>query len=380
MGAEDGRIELRRLFSYPKEGSQVKGSWKLPRVAAWSLGSVFMVVALAGQAMAGATIKGKVTFPDDKFVEGTMAIASSAKFETYRTEVADDGTYEIDDAAAGTYTVSIIAGGLTVPDATNVVVNDGDTAAKDFTMTVAKPFCVVKAPNPIPLDSDIDSADFADAPEILVNGGKNVGVGDPLTWGSLGGPNVVSGRFKLKYSSVGLHLAADVTFMPPLVNNQKDDNLWNGNALEFDFQDDPYDVDRTDKSADHDWQVVVGLGPTADWWLHGSVNARPDVPVSSYIKRVAKEEKNGVGGEKFRLDLPWSIFKQGDNTGKPISMPADNALGAIDVVLDSVDPTADRSEAVRAFQVQWSGFGNSHWNASSLVPVQFCTQPPAAGQ
>jgi hypothetical protein len=356
----------------------VKGSLKLPTAARWTVGSTFIVLALAGQALAAGTISGKVTFPDDKFVEGATVIASSAKFETYRAAVGDDGTYMIEEVAPGTYTISAIAGGLTTPDIKDVAVADGKTVTQDFTMKTADPFPIVKSPKPIPLDSDIDSADFADAPEILVNAGKNLGVGDGLTWAANGGPSVVSGRFKVKYSDVAIHLAADVTFKPPLVNNQKDDALWNGNALEFDIQDDPYDVTRTDKSADHDWQVVVGLGPTADWWLHGSVNARPGEAVAGHIKRVPKEEKDGVGGEKFRLDIPWSILLQGDATGKPIKAPADNALGAMDVVLDVVDPTADRAEAVRAYQVQWSGFGNSHWNASSLVPVIFTPQAPAS--
>jgi hypothetical protein len=61
-------------------------------------------------------------------------------------------------------------------------------------------------------------------------------------------------------------------------------------------------------------------------------------------------------------------------------MPEDNSLGAMDLVLDVVDPDADRAEAVRKYQIQWSGFGNSHWNASSLVPVKFCPQAPATPQ
>jgi carboxypeptidase family protein len=348
----------------------VKGSLRLP------LGSAFLVLALAGPALANGTISGKVTFPD-AFVEGSKVIATSAKYDVYRVDVADDGTYQLDDVVPGTYIISAIAGGLATPDIKDVAVADGKTVTQDITLKVADPFPVVKSPQAISLDSDIDSADFADAPEIVVNSGKNLGVGPTEEWAKDGGPNNVSGRFRLKYSDAGLHLAADVTFKPPLVNNQKDDNLWNGNALEFDLQNDPYDVTRTDKNADHDWQVVVGLGETADWWLHGSVNARPGTPVTAHIKRVQKEVKDGVGGEKFRLDMPWSIFLQGDATGKPITVPADNSLGAIDIVLDSVDPSADRAEAVRKYQIQWSGFGNSHWNASSLVPVKFTPQATA---
>jgi len=358
----------------------VKGFLLLPRAARWAAGSAFLVLALAGHALAAGTISGKVTAPSGKTLENAKVAATSAKFDVYRADVGDDGTYMIEDAVAGTYTLSVIASGLSVPDVKDVVLKDGQTLTQDFKAEEAKPFCVVKSPRAIRLDEDIDSDAFKDAPEILVNSGKNLGVGPPEEFGKDGGAALVSGRFKLKYSDSGLHMAADVTFKTPLVNNQKDDNLWNGNALEFDLQNDPYTVDRTDKDADHDWQVVVGLGTVADWWLHGSVNARPKIDgketkIDTYIQRQQNDH-----GEKFRLDMPWKIFLAGGPDGKGISMPADNALGAVEVVLDVVDPNAARSEAVRKYQIQWSGFGNSHWNASSLVPVQFCPQPPAAGQ
>jgi hypothetical protein len=337
-----------------------------------AVGSAFLVCALTSQALAAGTFKGKVMVPSTDYDPSSgFVVAVSDKLDLYRVQIDADGSYVIDSAAPGTYTLSAIRGGLTAPDVTGVVLADGKTVEQNFAMTAPQPFCILKSATPIPLSKDIDSDAFADADEIRIGDGKSVGVGPVDEWGKDGGPKLVSGRFKIKYSDQAIHLAADVTFAKPLVNNQKDDNLWNGNALEFDIQDDPFDVTREDKNAQHDWQVVVGLGQNADWWLHGAVNARPKVPVANNINRIPRAD-----GEKFRLDVPWEILLQDDANGKPIAPPKDNAVGAIDLVLDVSDPNADPSDAVRKYQIQWSGLGNSHWNASSLVPVQFCPKKP----
>jgi hypothetical protein len=334
-------------------------------------GSAFLAVVVANQAWA-ATIKGTVMVPSTDYAEGGFVVAASDKNAFYRVEIDADGAYVIENAAAGTYTISAIRGGLTVPDAKGVVVADGATVTQDFAMVAAQPFCVLKSATEIPLDQDIDSAAFADAQEIRIGEAKTLGVGPVEEWFADGGPNLVSGRFKVKYSAQAIHLAAEVTFSKPLVNPHADGALWTGNALEFDIQNDPYDVTRTDKNNEHNWQLVVGLGATADWWEHNSTNARPsidgnEVGIGAYIRRVPT-----ATGEKFRLDVPWRILIAGGEGGTPITAPADNALGAMDFVLDVADPA---SPDARKYQIQWSGLGNSHWNASSMVPVRFCTAP-----
>src|SRR5262249_32772375 len=167
-----------------------------------------------------------------------------------RAPVASDGTYTTnDDTGAatvepGTYTIVVLAMNQSAPPITNKVLKDGDTLKQDFTLATAAPFPLVKSPAPIPLTDGIESASFQDAPEIVVNGGQNVVIGDPngaVPWN----PSVVSGRFRLKYSAVAIHVAADATFQTPLVNSQTGDAIWNGNAFEFDFQNDPYDGTRT---------------------------------------------------------------------------------------------------------------------------------------
>jgi hypothetical protein len=244
----------------------------------------------------------------------------------------------------------------------------------------------VKSPNPIPLDQDINSAAFQDAPEIDLTMGQNEAVGPGDQWGMQGGPKAVSGRFKIKYSTQAIHLAADLTFKTPHVNTfitTDQTNLWNGNAIEFDLQNDPWTADRAGtKDANHDWQLVVGLGDTNAWYLHGSVNAAPTASVAANVLATDKSTKDG---QLVRIDMPWSVFLQGDATGAPITVPADNAFGAMDIALDASDPTADRTTATRLWQLTWSGFPNGHWDATSLVAVQFVPQapaskPPTAGQ
>jgi hypothetical protein len=331
-------------------------------------GSACLIVALVGQAWAAGTIKGTVTVPSTEFDPSAgFVVAVSDKNDLYRVQIDADGTYMIENAAPGTYTISALRGGLSVPDAKGIVLADGATVTQDFAMVTAPPFCVMKSATPIPLDQDIDSAAFADAQEIRVDQGKNLGVGPVEEYYKDGGADLVSGRFKVKYSAQAIHLAAEVKFKNPLVNPHADGALWTGNALEFDIQNDPYDVTREDKNNQHNWQLVVGLGANADWWEHNSANERPKAPIASNIMRVPT-----ATGEKFRLDVPWAILLAGGPEGQPIAAPADDSLGAMDLVLDVADP-ADAS--ARKYQVQWSGFGNSHWNASSMVPVRFCSKP-----
>jgi hypothetical protein len=234
----------------------------------------------------------------------------------------------------------------------------------------------VKSPTRIPLTDDINSASFADAPDIVLNSAKNLGVGETAEWSRLGGPNVVSGRFKLKYSDYGFHLAGDLTFKTPLVNNQDAQNAWNGNALEFAYHNLPYDPTLSGADTQNHWKLQVGLGEQENWWEDSASKMDPTEKIAQNMVRKQKELKDGVGGETFRLDIPWSIFHKGDANGEALTVPEDNALAALDIILGAADPEAERSEATRKFQLQWTGFGDSHWNSNHLMPVKFCPQPP----
>jgi len=228
----------------------------------------------------------------------------------------------------------------------------------------------VKSPDPIPLTDGIDSASFQDASEIDLNSGENVAVGDRTMWG---GPNTVSGRFKVKYSSLGIHIAADVTYLTPLVNNMTGGNIWNGNAIELDIQTDPYDPTRRTYDRDHNWQFGLSLGANTDWWLWGAIQKHPsingnDEPVTSHVMI---QEKTPDTGQTFRVDIPWAILR--DSTGKAISPPADNDLGALDLALDAAGGSGSRTDG---FQLTWSGLANSWTNPTNLVQVQFVNLQP----
>lgn len=358
----------------------MKGSGLHPIARGWQIGSALLLVAVAGQAWAG-TISGKVTAPSGVDLtssgsEGAKVFATSDKFKVYSVDVGDDGTYTLDNVDNGTYTVAVRGRGLSAEDVKNVVISDANPkATENFDLKTPTPFCIVKSPNPISLDDGIDSAAFQDAPEIDLNSGANVETGDATTWG---GPNTVSGRFKMKYSSAGLHLAGDVTYATPGVNNQTDGNIWNGNAIEIDFQNDKYDVTRTAYDNDHNWQIGLSLGSTPSWWLWGGVNAAPAVngtaeDVNKHFKMLKKTDHE----QSFRLDIPWNILL--DSNGKPISAPADKDLGAMDIALDAADPKADRTTADRStgYQLAWSRYSDTYKNPSSEAPIQFCPQAPA---
>jgi hypothetical protein len=359
----------------------VKRSWNSSSAFRSLIGSLLLIGALTAQALAAATIKGKVMVPNTAYdVSQGFVVATNEKMEIYRVAVDADGSYLIENVNPGTYTISALLGGLTVPDVKGVAVKDGDTIEQNFAMTVAEPFCILKAAAPIPLDKDIDSDAFADADEIRIDQAKNVGVGPVEEWGALGGPDFVSGRFKVKYSDQAIHLAGEVKFKNPLVNVNTGVNSWIGNAIEFDLQDDPFDVTRENirDTKEHNWHLIVGLGAKSDWWEHNVVMGVPridgkETQVDQFIKRTPT-----ASGEKLRLDMPWKIFVKTDASGQAISPPKDDALGAANILIDAADPAVTEPEdySGRKYQIQWSGFGTAHWNGSQMIPVRFCTKRP----
>jgi hypothetical protein len=360
----------------------VKGSYLRPIAAGWQIGSALLLFAVAGQAFGSATISGTVKPADKGVLDNAVVVATSDTFKVYRID-ASAGTYS-QDVDPGTYSIVVLAMNQTAAPITNKVLKDGDKLTQDFTLATATPFPLVKSPNPIPLTDGIDSASFQDAPDIVINGGQNVVVGDPNgtpPWT----PSVVSGRFRIKYSTQAIHIAADATFQTPRVNSQPGVNNWNGNAFEFDFQNDPYDGTRTTFNQDHDWQLIVGLGDTPDWYMYSlqatpSVNGK-DEPLAAHF--AIQDKPAATPGETFRLDVPWAVLL--DSSGKGVSPPADNALGTMDVTLDAADPSMPKDSALRLFQIDWSGFEPSHDNPSVQRPIQFvpmapASTPPTAGQ
>ncbi len=98
-------------------------------------------------------------------------------------------------------------------------------------------------------------------------------------------------------------------------------------------------------------------------------------PTGNISALVVRKEKESGDGELLRVDMPWSIFPVGGpgNPGMPV--PADNALGAMDIVLNANDPDDRESPNVKG-GLSWSGFDTNWQNPSGLRPIQFCPQPP----
>jgi hypothetical protein len=358
----------------------VKASSLRPIAARWQIGSALLLFAVAGQAFG--QISGTVTgpLPAGTLLSDLKAVVVATNNDTYEVFAAKpddtDGTYSIDLVTNGTYKVVAVAAGFTAPAVTNLVISDASpTATENFDMVVPTPFPIKKSADPIPLTDGIDSASFQDATEIDLNSGENIDIGpagdyDRTMWA----PNTVSGRFKVKYSSLGIHVAADVTYLTPRVNNMTGGNLWNGNTFEVYIQNDPYDQSRRAYDRDHDWQFGVSLGANTDWWLWGKIQAHPSIngnaePVTSHV--MIQDKPDGTG-ETFRVDIPWAILL--DSTGNAISMPADNDLGALDLALDAANPTAPPDSASLTgggYQLSWSGLRDLWTNPSEFVPVQF---------
>jgi hypothetical protein len=341
-----------------------------------------LLFALASPAF-GQYISGTVTAP---LPAGTVfsnlqavVVATNLNYEVFTTNPSDvDGTYSIGPVDNGIYKVVAIAGGFTAPPVWYVVVSDDSpNPTVNIAMVTPTPFPIVKSPTPIPLTQGIDSAAFQVAPEIDLNSGENVAVGNRDSWG---GPTTVSGRLKVMYSSLGLHVAADVTYLTPDVNVQLTGpmvggSIWNGNAFEMDFQNNAYNQTLTAYDPDHNWQIGLGLGTTPDWWTWGAIQSYPGtanggnpVPVTSYLML---QEKAAGTGETFRFDIPWAILV--DSNFNPISEPADNSLGALDLAIDAAGPSQTRSDG---WQLTWSGLANSYHEPFNLVPVQFVNLQP----
>ena len=198
-----------------------------PTAPGWTIGAILLLGAVAGPALATGSISGKVAaldqrtlelggsfFPDrerDRGLRGDAAGVDIPK-QDFRTTVGADGTYKLDGLDPGTYTVVVVGEGAQTIIKPGVTVTDGKDTPMDVTLTEAQPFSIVKAAggNPIPLTDDYNSPSFADAPEIDLNQAwqleNELNANIPLTvWG---GPQEMSGKFKFKYSTAAIHLAA----------------------------------------------------------------------------------------------------------------------------------------------------------------------------
>jgi hypothetical protein len=364
----------------------------------WIVGSLLLIGAVAGQARATGSISGKLTAPasrsvspvdaDGNEVSGSAALvnAMNANYQDFRAIANADGTYKLDGLDAGTYTVVVVGNGMDPIVQKNVTVTDGKDTTQNFTLAEAQPFKILKSPGgkPIPLTDDINSASFANAPDINLDEAWQIrtdlgGSGTLLNWK----PNVVSARVRMMYSAAALHLAADVNFKTPGVNNWPDNGgaeIWDGNHFDLFFQNDAYDPKRTDYNTDHNWQVVVRLTDTPVFKIF--VNGAPpdgqdpdslpqNKDIKTYALRVVKPKKDG---ELDRIDYPWALFQQNGSGKGPITAPADNTFGALDLSIGDADPDQAAADAHIKQRLSWSGFFEGWRHPNQLRPVVFTPQ------
>lgn len=343
----------------------------------WPIGALLLLAA-AGPAMAAGTISGTITGPATRSVAGARVNATDNQFRNFRAVADAQGKYTLADLEPGTYLVVVAGAAMEPVVQRDVVVKDGETVTLNVTLQEAPPFPILKAAQPIPLTDDYYSAAFADAPEIMINQSwqntpdLDPSVGNLTNWK----PEEVSGKFRLKYSSAALHLAADLNFKTPGINRWPDmggREIWDGNHIDFFFQNDPYSPSREEYDLDHNWQLATRLTDTPAFKLfqRGMPPEEQDPPAEDATKHVLRKVKPNKDGELVRIDYPWTIFRQNGSSKEPIPVPAADSLAALDIAVGAADPDQTPDEAGIKTRLSWSGFFEGWRDPRLLRPVKF---------
>jgi len=341
----------------------------------WLVACALLAFAASGQALAQTSITGTVTPPSGGNLEGTRVVAfDPTTGKTFQGTIDASGKFTI-TVEPGTFTVAVFGRGTGQQFFQNVAVKEGEAITQNVTLAAAKPVCIVKAAAPIPLTDDINSASFADAPDININAGFNIVEGVEQI-ANFRANQTVGGRFRMKYSDQGLHIAGDITFAKPNVNFGSDTELFKGNSLEIILQNDPFNATRTQPDPMHNFRVVVAL--TEQPRLRLGQNLEQQAMVNGQAANLADivSAKNRADnlGTLVRVNLPWAALTTGGNTPAAITPPKDNDIWAMDLRINNTTPEATADMPARQFQLSWSGFGSA--DPRGLVPVQFCPTAP----
>lgn len=347
------------------------GNNPLPMPRAWRLAGLLLVVVLSNRpAAAHTSLSGRVTDAAGDPIAGAFVYAyDSRHFIIYDTSE-EDGSYDL-AVLPGTWSMAALAPGYATATASGVTVAlDTHTKAPGFKLASAPPFPIVKAARPISLAEGIDTPAFGDAPEIRIDQPYNVvlGLDSPNAWK---GPQLVSGRFKVKWDATGLYYAGEVIWAAPGLNSHTDGDVRDGNAIELYLQTAPYDPDRTAYEPDQNWHLTLGAGPAPSWWLFGAVQARPTLDLSRQFAATPRPDGNGFF---FRLDVPWSMLPRGGGQGA--APPAAESLGAIGIAIDAANSSSNPDHTVRKFQLSWPMSSTNDTNPRYLQPAIFTTRTP----
>jgi hypothetical protein len=342
------------------------------------LGCALLALGVCGQALAQTpSIQGQLTVPSGASFTGIRVVACDpAGTKVYQGTVDATGKFTIMGADPGSYTVTVYGPGFAQQMVEKVQVVQGQSITQNVTLTQRTPICIVKAAAPIALTEDINSAAFADAPEILVNTGCNI-VEGLANIADYRGSATLGGRFRLKYSEQALHLAGDIILPKPNTNFGSDTELWKGNSLEILFQNDPYNATRTALDPMHNFRAVIALTDPARWRFGNELEQTPQensqpATIANYVSVKNRPDNNG---NLVRVNIPWSFFVTGGTGGTAITAPKDNDLMAMDIRINTTTPGAtDAASADRQFQLAASGLAGT--SPTGLVQVQLCPQAP----
>lgn len=341
---------------------------------AWLIGCAMLSLVASGQALAQTQITGTVTAPQGASLEGAQATAfDPTTNKTFRSTVDAAGKYTI-TVEPGTYTVSVVGRGFAQQSFPNLKVEQDKSVTQDVTFAAATPVCILKAAAPIPLTDDINSAAFADAQEFTLNSGANIVEGFEGI-ANYRGPETIGGRYRMKYSDQGLHIAADVTFAKPNTNFGSDTELWKGNSLEIFFQNDPYNATRNAIDPAHNFRAVVALGEQPRLRMGNNLEQVPQangaaINVAEYV--LVKNREDGKGN-LVRVNIPWSFFMTGGDNPAAITAPKDNDVVAIDLRINNTTPEATAEAPARQFQVALSGMAGT--DPRGLLQAKLCPAP-----
>jgi beta-mannanase len=161
-------------------------------------------------------------------------------------------------------------------------------------------------------------------------------VKEGLNWG---GPKDLSGLVYLMWDNTNLYIAANIDDVIPLVNKQRQQNIWNGDAIEFVMSVDPSANPARTNFGSSDYQVGLGVGNGKDnqpiiWnWQ------RRRSPAGSEI---AVKPKDGTG-YIIEAKIPWEFFR-------PKFTPSAGIKLSFDIAFDDADKTGERER-----QMIWNG-------------------------
>ncbi|MDD5383068.1 MAG: sugar-binding protein [Candidatus Margulisbacteria bacterium] len=197
---------------------------------------------------------------------------------------------------------------------------------------IKKTAIATKASGPVKIDGKLD--EWSNCVPLVM---KDISFfKEGLVWGGLAD---LSGDICLMWDDANLYLAAKVADKIPLVNKKKNQDIWNGDAIEMVISLDPGADQRRDSFDRTDYQVGFGTGdgrtnkPTIWNWQ------RRRVPTGSEI--VVKKTDKPLG-YTMEAKIPWAFFGA--------FVPTTGAKIGFDIALDDADLAGEREK-----QFIWNG-------------------------